>query len=82
MPCSTTGSARYQNALAAAQRATSYEADLGSMIWPLVELIEAATRSGAAETAATGFECLGMVTNASGTDWALGLASPFTRPVE
>jgi DNA-binding CsgD family transcriptional regulator len=67
------GLGRYPDALAAARRATSYEPDLGSMIWPLVELIEAAARSGVTETAADACERLAVMTDASGTDWALGL---------
>jgi DNA-binding CsgD family transcriptional regulator len=67
------GLGRYPDALAAAWRATSYEADLGSMIWPTVELIEAAARSGVTETAAGACERFAVMTDASGTDWALGL---------
>jgi DNA-binding CsgD family transcriptional regulator len=67
------GLGRYPDALAAARRATSYEADLGSMIWPTVELIEAAARSGATGTAAGACERFAAMTDASGTDWALGL---------
>ena len=67
------GLGRYQDALAAARRATSYEADLGSMIWPTVELIEAAARSGVTATATGACERFAVMTNASGTDWALGL---------
>jgi DNA-binding CsgD family transcriptional regulator len=67
------GLGRYPDALAAARRATSYEADLGSMIWPSVELVEAAARSGATETAAGACERLAVMTDASGTDWGLGI---------
>jgi DNA-binding CsgD family transcriptional regulator len=67
------GRGRYQDAEAAARSATSYEADLGSMIWPLAELIEAAARSGMTETAADAGKRLAVMTDASGTDWALGL---------
>jgi DNA-binding CsgD family transcriptional regulator len=67
------GLGRYQEAEAAALRATSYEADLGSMIWPSAELIEAAARSGMIETAAGAYKRLAEMTDASGTDWALGL---------
>jgi hypothetical protein len=67
------GLGRYPDALVAARRATSYEADLGSMIWPLVELIEAAARSGVTETAAAACERFAVMTDASGTDWALGV---------
>jgi DNA-binding CsgD family transcriptional regulator len=67
------GLGRYQDALAAARRATSYEADLGSMIWPLPELIEAAARGGMTAVAADACRRLAVLTDASGTDWALGL---------
>jgi ATP/maltotriose-dependent transcriptional regulator MalT len=67
------GLGRYPDALAAARRATSYEADLGSMIWPSVELVEAAARSGATEAAAGACERLAVMTDASGTDWGLGI---------
>jgi DNA-binding CsgD family transcriptional regulator len=67
------GLGRYQDAEAAARRATSYEADLGSMIWPSAELIEAAARSGMTETAAGAVKRFAELTGASGTDWALGL---------
>jgi hypothetical protein len=67
------GLGRYPDALAAARRATSYEADLGSLIWPTVELIEAAARSRATETATGACERFAVMTGASGTDWALGL---------
>ena len=67
------GLGRYPDALSAARRATSYEADLGSMIWPMVELIEAAGRSGVTETVTGACERFAVMTDASGTDWALGL---------
>lgn len=47
-----------QNALAAAQRASAYEEDPGATIWPTVELIEAAARSGRNELATTGYHDL------------------------
>jgi ATP/maltotriose-dependent transcriptional regulator MalT len=67
------GLGRYDNALAAARRATAYDPDLGSLIWPLVELIEAAARTGTTETATSAHRQLSDMTSASGTDWALGL---------
>jgi DNA-binding CsgD family transcriptional regulator len=67
------GLGHYQKAFAAARRATAYEADLGSLIWPVVELIEAAARSGMRESAARAYHRLAEMTSASGTDWALGL---------
>lgn len=45
------GLGRYEHAVTAAQRATNFNGDLGTSSWALVELIEAATRSGMAETA-------------------------------
>jgi DNA-binding CsgD family transcriptional regulator len=64
---------RYNYALDAGIRATEYEPDLGTLIWPVVELIEAAARSGDHETARTWFLRLAEMTSASGTNWALGL---------
>jgi DNA-binding CsgD family transcriptional regulator len=67
------GLGRYDKALGAAQRATAYEPDLGSLIWPIVELIEAAARTGTTETAASAYRQLSDMTSMSRTDWALGL---------
>ena len=67
------GLGRYQDALTAAQRATSYLDDGGSSIWPMVELIEAATRSGVTDAATDAYGRLAEMTSASRTDWALGL---------
>jgi DNA-binding CsgD family transcriptional regulator len=67
------GFGRYDLALAAARRATAYGADPGSLIWPLLELIEAAARTGATANGLDACEQLSEMTSASGTDWALGL---------
>jgi DNA-binding CsgD family transcriptional regulator len=67
------GLGSYDVALAAAQRATAYEVDPGTTIWPTVELIEAAARTGATEAATSAYRRLSEMTSASGTDWALGL---------
>jgi hypothetical protein len=67
------GLGRYEHAVTAAQRATSFTGDLGTSSWALVELIEAATRSGMAETAVGALARLTEMTSASGTDWALGI---------
>jgi len=67
------GLGRYQKALAAAQRATTNDRELGFSNWALAELIEAATRSGMSETAAGAYRRLAEITGASGTDWALGV---------
>jgi DNA-binding CsgD family transcriptional regulator len=67
------GCGRYAEALAAAQRACEHE-DVGLFAWALVELIEAAARSGATtDAAATALDRLSERTQASGTDWALGI---------
>jgi DNA-binding CsgD family transcriptional regulator/tetratricopeptide (TPR) repeat protein len=66
------GHGRYHVALAHAQRACSYE-DLGFFGWALVELVEAAVRSGAAEAAANALRQLEGRCLAAGTDWALGV---------
>ena len=67
------GLGRYEDALAAAQEATAYPQELGMSTWGLLELIEAASRTGKAELAADALERLAKTTRASGSDWALGL---------
>ena len=69
------GLGRYQEAVAAAQRATAYDQDRGTAIWPLVELIEAATRNGMPEIAVDAYSRLTEMTSVCGTDWALGVQS-------
>jgi DNA-binding CsgD family transcriptional regulator/tetratricopeptide (TPR) repeat protein len=66
------GLGRYQDALAAAQRACEHE-DLGVFGWALAELVEAGARSGTREAATAALERLAERTRASGTDWALGI---------
>lgn len=65
----------YRRALDAAERAAGFPSELGSSHWALVELIEAAARSGARDTAAQAVERLFEMTSAAGTDWALGLGA-------
>jgi DNA-binding CsgD family transcriptional regulator len=67
------GLGKYDQALTAAQRATAYHDDVGSTIWPLVELIEAAARVGKTGIALDAYERFAVMSRASGTDWALGL---------
>jgi DNA-binding CsgD family transcriptional regulator len=67
------GLGRYELALAGAKRATSYPWELASSNWALSELIEAATRVGEPEQAARALEQLSKTTEASGTEWALGI---------
>jgi DNA-binding CsgD family transcriptional regulator len=66
------GLGRYEAALAAAQRACEHE-DLVFFGWSLVELVEAAVRSGAREVAAGALRELEERTRAAGTEWALGI---------
>ncbi len=67
------GLARYDDALTAARQATEYPQDLAFFIWGLVELIEAAVRSGETDLAADRLRRLSELTRTSGTDWALGV---------
>ena len=67
------GLGRYEQALAAAEQACEYPPELGFCTWSLVELIEAAVRSGQAERASGALQRLTETTRASGTDWALGI---------
>jgi DNA-binding CsgD family transcriptional regulator len=66
------GLGRYGEALAAAQRGREYE-DVGIFERTLVELVEAGARNGAADAASDALERLSERTQASGTDWALGI---------
>jgi DNA-binding CsgD family transcriptional regulator len=66
------GLGRYQDALAAAQRACEHE-DFGMVNWPLTELVEAAARGGQHAVATTALGLLEQRTRAAGTDWALGI---------
>jgi len=66
------GLGRYQDALAAARKASGDSPALRFTNWALVELIEAAARMGAPERAFGALERLSAVTRACGTDWALG----------
>ena len=63
---------RYEDALAAAERAAEAARGLGPSILLLAELIEAAARSGQAERATGPLAQLAEITQAAGTDWALG----------
>ncbi|MDQ3895845.1 MAG: AAA family ATPase [Actinomycetota bacterium] len=68
------GLGRYEEALAAATSMDMFEAE-GFVIYPagLVELIEAAVRSGARDRATDAFARLSEATAATGTDWAAGI---------
>ena len=66
------GHGRYSEAFAAAQRGCEHE-DVLAYGWALVELIEAGVRSGRPDEAAVALERLSERTQASGTEWALGI---------
>ncbi|MCX4766775.1 AAA family ATPase [Streptomyces sp. NBC_01275] len=67
------GLGQYTEALAAAQQAAAHQWEFASPQWGLAELVEAAARSGSPELAADALEQLSETTQASGTDWALGV---------
>jgi DNA-binding CsgD family transcriptional regulator len=67
------GLGRYEEALVAAQQAGAGTHASWWRSWGLVELIEAAVRSGKPELAADALGRLAQTTAASGTDWALGI---------
>ncbi|HEX8122841.1 MAG TPA: AAA family ATPase [Solirubrobacteraceae bacterium] len=69
------GLGRYQDALAAADRAAERPSEAGLSTWASAELIEAAVRSGNAERAVEPLRRLEENARACGTDWALGLAA-------
>jgi DNA-binding CsgD family transcriptional regulator len=64
------GLGRYDAALTAVSQAERYHEE-GAAIWALIELIEAAVRSGQPHLAGTALERVTEATRASGTDWAL-----------
>jgi DNA-binding CsgD family transcriptional regulator len=66
------GLGRYPAALAGARLACEHD-DLGYFNWSLAELVEAGPRSGALEEATAALRQLEGRTQASGTDWALGV---------
>ena len=66
------GRGRYGEALEAAQRGCEQD-DVGLFGWSLVELIEAGVRSGATDASSAALDRLSERTQASGTDWALGI---------
>ncbi|WP_405534057.1 AAA family ATPase [Streptomyces sp. NBC_00075] len=67
------GLGQYAEALTAAQEAAAHPYEFASPRWGLVELVEAAVRSGSPESATDALDQLSVATRASGTDWALGV---------
>ena len=68
--CNSLG--RYEEALAAAQRASEDSPAAQFASWALVELVEAAVRSAVPERAAGALQRLSGIARACGTDWVLG----------
>jgi DNA-binding CsgD family transcriptional regulator len=67
------GIGHYQDALAAAETATEYLAEVSVTVnWGLVELVEAAVRCGMPARATDTVRRLSESTSTSGSDWALG----------
>ncbi len=69
------GLGRYEEALAAAIEAGDDTPELFVSMWSLSELIEAASRTGAAELAAHALERLAEHTDGSDAEWAQGIAA-------
>jgi DNA-binding CsgD family transcriptional regulator len=67
------GTGDYPAAMAAAQNAVDASDDLGASVWALVELIEAAARSGSTDIATQALSRLTEMTRVSESDWALGI---------
>jgi DNA-binding CsgD family transcriptional regulator len=64
---------RVDEALAAAQEASADRRELVAHNWGLIELVEAAARSGERQLADDALRRLSAKTRAAGTDWALGI---------
>jgi DNA-binding CsgD family transcriptional regulator len=67
------GLGRYGAALAAARRGAERSYEMATQAWALAELIGAAVRCHDSQLAERELERLAAVTQASGTDWALGI---------
>ncbi|HEV2260305.1 MAG TPA: AAA family ATPase [Streptosporangiaceae bacterium] len=67
------GLGRYGEALAAARQASEDTPGLHASMWALPELIEAASRSGSTDMARDALARLAETTQASGTDFGLGI---------
>ena len=64
---------RYEEALAEAQQAAEQAPELFTSMWALVELIEAASRTGQTRLAADALGRLAEATNVGQTDWGQGI---------
>ena len=75
--CNSLG--RYEEALAAAQRASEDSPAMQFAGWALVELVEAAVRGAVPGRAAGALQRLSGIARACGTDWVLGAEAPRGR---
>ena len=69
------GLGRYDDALAAIERAAENPDGTGLSMWVASEFIEAAVRSGKAERAVGALARLTVIAEANGTDWSLGVGA-------
>ena len=69
------GLGRYEEACSAALRVAARPHDLNPSMWVMAEVIEAAVRAGTPELATDTHRRLEAITNSSGTDWGVGVAS-------
>ena len=76
------GRCRYHDAMVAAERGAAYPDELGLAAWSIVELVEAAVRSGQVEKAVRAFEQLCAATRRCRSDWALGLKARCQALIE
>jgi len=67
------GLGRHDEALRAARAAAEHANDAAIVHWSVSELVEAAAKTGDAESAAAAFTRLRTTTQPAGTDWALGI---------
>jgi DNA-binding CsgD family transcriptional regulator len=67
------GLGRYQDALAAAEVSCAFPTELGSSYWGVIELVEAAVRTGAVQKARVALGSLSAATRSVRSEWALGV---------
>lgn len=69
------GLGRYDDAVRAAESASDHPNEMGMSHWAMLELVEAASRSGRSAQAVETAQRLHQASSPSGTDWALGVAA-------
>jgi DNA-binding CsgD family transcriptional regulator/tetratricopeptide (TPR) repeat protein len=67
------GLGRYQEAMIAAEQGAAHPQELAFSVWSLVQLVEAAVRTGQDDRAVQALKALTRTTRPSGTQWALGI---------